>query len=79
MNDAGFADIQRKPIVSAWRAHCAEDIVELINYGTVRTSLLIQFQKQEVRERIMEELVKAFRPPNLLFRRSMGLHARRHD
>jgi hypothetical protein len=62
MSDAGFTDIQRKPIASAWRAHCAEDIVELINYGTVRTSLIIQFQKQEVRGRIMEELVKAFRP-----------------
>jgi hypothetical protein len=57
-----FTDIQRIPIASAWRACCAEDIVELLNYGTVRTSLIIQFQKQEVRERIMEELVKAFRP-----------------
>jgi ubiquinone/menaquinone biosynthesis C-methylase UbiE len=62
MSDAGFADIQRIPIASAWRTHRAEDIVELLNYGTVRTSLIIQFQKQEVRERIMEELVKAFRP-----------------
>ena len=62
MGDAGFADIQRKPIASAWRTRRAEDIVELIKYGTVRTSLIIQFQKQEVRERIMEELVKAFRP-----------------
>jgi len=62
MSEAGFADIQRVAIVSAWRARRAEDIVELINYGTVRTSLIIQFQKQEVRERIMEELVRAFRP-----------------
>ena len=62
MRDAGFTDIQRISVASAWRAHCAEDIVELINYGTVRTSLIIQFQKPEVRERIMEELVKAFRP-----------------
>jgi hypothetical protein len=62
MSDAGFADIRRVPIASAWRARRAEDIVELLNYGTVRDSLVIQFQKQEVRERIMEELVKAFRP-----------------
>jgi ubiquinone/menaquinone biosynthesis C-methylase UbiE len=62
MNDAGFIDIKRIPIASAWRTRRAEDIVELLNYGTVRTSLIIQFQKLEVRERIMEELVKAFRP-----------------
>jgi hypothetical protein len=62
MSDAGFADVQRIAIASAWRARRAEDIVELIKYGTVRTSLIIQFQKQEVRERIMEELVKSFRP-----------------
>jgi ubiquinone/menaquinone biosynthesis C-methylase UbiE len=62
MSEAGFADIQRVQIASAWRARRAEDIVEFINYGTVRTSLIIQFQKQEVREQIMEELVKAFRP-----------------
>jgi SAM-dependent methyltransferase len=62
MRDAGFTDIQRISIASAWRAHRAEDIVELINYGTVRLSLIIQFQKPEVREQIMEELVKAFRP-----------------
>jgi SAM-dependent methyltransferase len=62
MGDAGFADIQRKPIASAWRTHRAEDIVEWIKYGTVRISLIIQIQKQEVRERIMEELVKALRP-----------------
>jgi ubiquinone/menaquinone biosynthesis C-methylase UbiE len=60
MSDAGFADIERIPIASAWRARRAEDIVELLNYGTVRTSLIIQFQKQEVRDRIMEEVVKAF-------------------
>jgi hypothetical protein len=57
----GFADIRRIPIGSAWRARRAEDIVELLNYGTVRTSLIIDLQKREVRERIMEELVKAFR------------------
>jgi SAM-dependent methyltransferase len=62
MGDAGFADIQRKPIASAWRTRRAEDIVEFIKYGTVRMSLIIEFQKPEVRERIMEELVKAFRP-----------------
>jgi SAM-dependent methyltransferase len=62
MGDAGFADIQRKPIASAWQSRRAEDIVEWIKYGTVRMSLIIRFQKQEVRERIMEELVKAFRP-----------------
>jgi ubiquinone/menaquinone biosynthesis C-methylase UbiE len=62
MKDAGFTDIRRIPIASAWRADRAEDIVELLNYGMVRMSLIIQFQKQEVRERIMEELVKAFRP-----------------
>jgi ubiquinone/menaquinone biosynthesis C-methylase UbiE len=62
MSDAGFTDIQRIPIASAWRTRRAEDIVELLNYGTVRTSLILQFQRQEVRERIMEELVRAFRP-----------------
>ena len=62
MADAGFADIQRIPIASAWRFRRAEDIVEFLSYGMVRTRLIIQFQKQEVRERIMEELVKAFLP-----------------
>ena len=62
MNDAGFAKTQRMPIASAWRARRAEDILERLNYGMVRTALIIQFQKQEVRERIKEELVKAFRP-----------------
>ena len=62
MADAGFANIQRVPIASAWRARRAEDIVEFLNYGMVRTRLIIQSQKPEVRERIMEELVKAFRP-----------------
>jgi SAM-dependent methyltransferase len=62
MGNAGLADIQRKPIGSAWRTRRAEDIVEFIKFGTVRTSLIIQFQKPEVRDRIMEELVKAFRP-----------------
>ena len=62
MSDAGFTNIQWNPIASAWRARRAEDIVELLNYGTVRTSLIIQLQKPDVRERIMEELVKAFRP-----------------
>jgi SAM-dependent methyltransferase len=68
MSDAGFADIQRVPIASAWRARRAEDIVELLNYGTVRMSLF-DLQKQEIRERIMEELVKAFRP----YERGTGL------
>jgi SAM-dependent methyltransferase len=62
MSGAGFADIQRIPIASAWRARRAEDIVELLNCGMVRMSLIIDLQKPEVRERIMEELVKAFRP-----------------
>jgi SAM-dependent methyltransferase len=62
MSDAGFTGLRRMPIASVWRSHRAEDIVEFINCGTVRTSLIIQFQKPEVRERIMEELVKAFRP-----------------
>jgi hypothetical protein len=62
MGDAGFADIQRKPIASAWRTRRAEDVVEWIKYASVRMSLIIQFQKPEVRERIMEGLVKAFRP-----------------
>jgi ubiquinone/menaquinone biosynthesis C-methylase UbiE len=39
MRDAGFVDIQRKPIASAWRSRRAEDIVEWIKYGTVRMSL----------------------------------------
>jgi len=62
MSDAGFVDIQRIPIASVWRARRAEDIVEWLNHGSVRTSLIIQFQKQGVRERIVEELVKALRP-----------------
>ena len=33
MSDAGFTNIQRNPIASAWRARRAEDIVELLNYG----------------------------------------------
>ena len=41
MSGAGFTYIQRIPIASAWRARRAEDIVELLNYGTVRTSLII--------------------------------------
>ena len=75
MTDAGFTDVQRTPIASAWRTRRAEDIVELLNYGTVRTSLIIQFQKQEVRERILEELVKAFRP----YERSTGLEVDCHS
>jgi SAM-dependent methyltransferase len=75
MTHAGFGDIQRLPIASAWRARRAEDIVELLNYGTVRTSLIIQLQKQEVRERIMEELVKAFRP----YERGTGLEVGCHS
>jgi ubiquinone/menaquinone biosynthesis C-methylase UbiE len=69
MSGAGFTYIQRTPIASAWRARRAEDIVELLNYGTVRMSLIIDLQKQEVRERIMEELVKDFRP----YERGTGL------
>jgi hypothetical protein len=75
MTHAGFSDIQRLPIASAWRACRAEDIVELLNYGTVRTSLIIQFQKQEIRERIMEELIKAFRP----YERGTGLEVGCHS
>ena len=62
MADAGFADIQRLTIASAWRTRRAEDIVEFLNHGMVRLRLIIEFQKPEVRERIVEELVKAFRP-----------------
>jgi ubiquinone/menaquinone biosynthesis C-methylase UbiE len=75
MSDAGFVDIQRIPISSAWRTRRAEDIVELLNYGTVRTSLIIQFQKEKVREQIMEELVKAFRP----YERGTGLEVDCHS
>jgi ubiquinone/menaquinone biosynthesis C-methylase UbiE len=75
MRDAGFADIQRMPIASAWRIRRAEDIVEFLNHGMVRTRLIIQFQKSEVRERIMEELVKAFRP----YERSTGLEVDCHS
>ena len=75
MTHVGFGDIQRLPIASAWRARRAEGIVELLNYGTARTSLIIQFQKQEVRERIMEELVKAFRP----YERGTGLEVGCHS
>jgi ubiquinone/menaquinone biosynthesis C-methylase UbiE len=74
MADAGFANIQRMPIASAWRARRADDIVEFIN-GSVRTSLIIQLQKPEVRERIMEELVKAFRP----YERGTGLEVNCHS
>jgi hypothetical protein len=69
MSDAGFDDIQRNPIASAWRTRRAKDVVEFIKYGTGRTSLIIQFQKPAVREQIMEELVKAFRP----YERGAGL------
>jgi ubiquinone/menaquinone biosynthesis C-methylase UbiE len=69
MSDAGFIDIQRSSIPSAWRTRRAEDIVDLLNYGTVRTSLILQFQKQDVRERIMEELIRSFRP----YERGTGL------
>jgi ubiquinone/menaquinone biosynthesis C-methylase UbiE len=75
MADAGFADIQRIPITSAWRTRRAEDIVEFLNHGMVRTRLILQFQKPEVRERIMEELVKAFRP----YERSTGLEVGCHS
>jgi ubiquinone/menaquinone biosynthesis C-methylase UbiE len=61
LKDAGFAEIQRVPVTSSWRTGRAEDIVELINCGTVRTSLIIDLQKPDVRERILEELVSKFR------------------
>ena len=75
MSEAGFAYIQRVAIASAWRARRAEDIVEFINQGTVRTSLIIDLQKQEVRKRIMEELVKAFRA----YERGTELEVRCHS
>ena len=75
MRDAGFTDIQRTPIASAWRTRRAEDIVEWLKYASVRLSLIIQFQKPEVRERIMEELIKAFRP----YERSTGLEVDCHS
>jgi hypothetical protein len=75
MSEAGLADIQRVAIDSAWRTRRAEDIEELINYGMVRIPLIIDFQKQDVRERIMEELVKAFRP----YERGTKLEVRCHS
>lgn len=75
MGDAGFTDVRRIPIASAWRTRRAEDIVELLNYGTVRTSLILQFQKPEVRDHILEELVKAFRP----YERSTQLEVNCHS
>jgi SAM-dependent methyltransferase len=62
MIDAGFIDVRRTPVASAWRTGRAEDITELLTYGTVRMSLILQFQTPEVRKRIMEAMVKAFRP-----------------
>jgi SAM-dependent methyltransferase len=61
MTDAGFIDARRTPVASKWRTGRAEDITELLTYGTVRTSLILQFQTAEVRDRIMEAMVKAFR------------------
>jgi ubiquinone/menaquinone biosynthesis C-methylase UbiE len=75
MRDAGFTDIQRTPIASAWRTRRAEDIVEWLKYASVRLSLIIQFQKPEVRERIMGELINAFRPCE----RSTGLEVGCHS
>jgi SAM-dependent methyltransferase len=75
MSDAGFTNTQRLSIASAWRARRAEDILERVNYGCVRTSLIIQFQKPEVRERIKEELVKAFRP----YETGIGLEVNCHS
>src|SRR5262249_56078737 len=39
MSEAGFADIQRVAIASAWRARCAQDIVDFLHYRTLPTSL----------------------------------------
>jgi ubiquinone/menaquinone biosynthesis C-methylase UbiE len=75
MRDAEFTDIQRTPIASAWRSRRAEDIVDWLKYASVRLSLIIQLQKPEVRERIMEELIKAFRP----YERSTGLEVGCHS
>jgi ubiquinone/menaquinone biosynthesis C-methylase UbiE len=61
LRETGFAEIQRAHIASAWRTPRAEDIVELINCGTVRISLIIDLQKPDIRERILVELVSAFR------------------
>ena len=36
--------------------------MEFLHHGMVRLRLIIEFQKPEVRERIVEELIKAFRP-----------------
>src|SRR5262249_16564373 len=75
MREAGVTDIQRTAIDSAWRTRRAEDIVEWLKYASVRLSLIIQFQKSQVRDRIMEELVKAFRP----YERSNGLEVGCHS
>ena len=62
MRDAGFTSVQRSEIVSVWQARRAEDIVEMLDRGTVRTSTILDRQEPGVRKRILEEIVQAFRP-----------------
>jgi hypothetical protein len=62
MRDAGFIDLQRTQIVSVWRASRAEDIVEMLDRAAIRTSMILDKQEPEVRRRILDEMVKAFRP-----------------
>ena len=62
MRDAGFTSVQRSEIASVWQARRAEDIVEMLDRGTVRTSTILDRQGPGVRKRILEEIVKAFRP-----------------
>jgi SAM-dependent methyltransferase len=62
MRDAGFISVQRFPIASTWRANRAEDIIAMLDRGTVRTSMILEKQKPEVHRYVLEEMVKAFRP-----------------
>jgi ubiquinone/menaquinone biosynthesis C-methylase UbiE len=62
MQDAGFINVQRTQIASVWQAHHAEDIVEMMDRGTVRTSMILDRQEPQIRRRILQELVRAFRP-----------------
>jgi ubiquinone/menaquinone biosynthesis C-methylase UbiE len=62
MQNAGFIDVRRSQIASAWHASRAEDILEMMERGTVRASMILDRQKPEVRKRVLEEIVRAFRP-----------------
>jgi hypothetical protein len=58
----GFIDLQRTQIASVWRASRAEDIVEMLDRAAIRTSMILDKQEPEVRRRILDAMVKAFRP-----------------